>query len=315
MFLSSDMGKRVLNFCYSWGASIVILGAMFKILHLPYANQILFFAMIVESLVFAVSAFEKPSHDYNWEDVFPVLKSKNPLDRPEFGKNGISGMTSEPVPPTMQGGAISGGVPSGLANLTGSLDVSQEDTQTLADSIKKLNGAAEQISKMADLTDATQKYLSQLSEMSENMSRFCEMTGSISDVSTGINQHSQDYVQQMESLNRNINGLNSLYETQLRGITSQMESIDHINAGLYRIRDMYDHSVVDSSVFRAETEKMAQQLTQLNQVYSRLLQAMTVNMYGQAGAPYPPQQQGYAPQQPQANPYQGPYTQNPGQGR
>ena len=41
MFLSSDMGKRVLNFCYSWGASIVIIGAMFKLLHLPYGNQIL----------------------------------------------------------------------------------------------------------------------------------------------------------------------------------------------------------------------------------------------------------------------------------
>lgn len=52
MFLSSEKGKRVLNFCYSWGASIVILGALFKLLHLPYANQILFFAMITEAAVF-----------------------------------------------------------------------------------------------------------------------------------------------------------------------------------------------------------------------------------------------------------------------
>ena len=75
MFLSSDMGKRVLNFCYSWGASIVIIGAMFKLLHLPYGNQILFIAMTVEALVFFISAFEHPSNEYHWEEVFPVLKS------------------------------------------------------------------------------------------------------------------------------------------------------------------------------------------------------------------------------------------------
>ena len=73
MFLSSDMGKRVLNFCYSWGASIVIIGAMFKLLHLPYGNQILFIAMTVEALVFFISAFEHPSNEYHWEEVFPEI--------------------------------------------------------------------------------------------------------------------------------------------------------------------------------------------------------------------------------------------------
>ena len=54
MFLSSEKGKRVLNFLYSWGASIVIIGALFKLLHLPYGNQILFVAMITESFVFFI---------------------------------------------------------------------------------------------------------------------------------------------------------------------------------------------------------------------------------------------------------------------
>ena len=81
MYLASEKGKRVLNFCYSWGASIVIIGALFKLLHLPYGNQILFVAMTVEALVFFISAFEKPFNEYHWEEVFPVLKSKNPLDR------------------------------------------------------------------------------------------------------------------------------------------------------------------------------------------------------------------------------------------
>ena len=116
---------------------------------------------------------------------------------------------------------------------------------------------------------------------------------SITDNSDGINQNSRGYVHQMEQLNRNVSGLNTIYEIQLKSISSQIESIEHINSGLNRIREMYDGSVVDSSVFRNETEKMTRQLAELNQVYSRLLQAMTVNMGYQQ--PAQPQQQ---PQQP-----------------
>ena len=79
MFLSSERGKRVLNFLYSWGASVVIIGALFQLLHLPYGNQILFIAMITESFVFFISAFEHPNREYHCEDVCPVFKSKIPM--------------------------------------------------------------------------------------------------------------------------------------------------------------------------------------------------------------------------------------------
>lgn len=318
MFLSSEKGKRVLNFCYSWGASVVIIGALFKLLHLPYANQILFVAMITEAAVFFISAFERPNDEYHWEDVFPVLKSKNPLDRPDFSKgseaNGGNGIQVGGVVMNMgndmssNASAVSGAA--AAASL--GLNVTEEDTRNLSDSIKKLSGAAEQISKMAELTEATQKYLEQLSSMSEQMEKFSQVTNSltsasdtllnayqhISDNSDGISQNSKGYVQQMEALNQNISGLNAVYEAQLRSISMQIENIEQINAGLSRIKDMYNGSVVDSSVFRSETKKMTQQLAQLNQVYSRLLQAMTVNM---------------APQQPmyQQQPYQQPMYQQP----
>ena len=345
MFLSSDMGKRVLNFCYSWGASIVIIGAMFKLLHL-------FIAMTVEALVFFISAFEHPSNEYHWEEVFPVLKSKNPMDRPDFAGTGMSNLINSPenIEDDNAGGGIKINVGAtkkagitgdlGGASVLGNLDVSEEDTKNLSESIKKLSGAAEQISKMAELTEATQKYLDQLSGMSENMERFSHVTNSLTNVSDtllnsyksitdnsdGINQNSRGYVQQMEMLNRNISGLNTIYEIQLKSISSQIESIEHINGGLNRIREMYDGSVTDSSVFRNETEKMTRQLAELNQVYSRLLQAMTVNMgaapayQGPAPQPQQPQpnyQQQTAYQQPYQQPYgyqqQAPYTNNPGQ--
>ncbi|GHT30561.1 hypothetical protein AGMMS49574_10560 [Bacteroidia bacterium] len=278
MFLSSEKGKRVLNFCYSWGASVVILGAMFKILHLPYGNQMLAAGMITEFFVFFIFGFERPNNDYSWEDVFPVLKSKNPLDRPDFVQPPGSSIHIEG---DLGGADFTSGKGSGVSigGIAGvGVNMPEGDAQNLSTSIQKLLDAADQIAKMPELTDATQKYLDQLSKISEDMERFSSITGSLTDVSNGINRSSQGYVTQMELLNRNVAGLNTIYEVQLRSISSQISSIEHINAGLNRIKELYEGSIVDSSVFHSETEKMAQQLTQLNMVYTRLLQAMTVNM-------------------------------------
>lgn len=74
-FLQTERGKRFINFAYSIGAAIVILGAMFKLLHFPFGNELLFIGMITEVIVFTLSAFDTPIRDYNWENVFPALKS------------------------------------------------------------------------------------------------------------------------------------------------------------------------------------------------------------------------------------------------
>ena len=110
----------------------------------------------------------------------------------------------------------------------------------------------------------------------------------------------------MDGLSRNIANLNAAYEMQMKSITMQMDNIERINASLNRIREMYDGSVMDSSVFRSETEKMTQQLAQLNQVYSRLLQAMTVNMYQPQQPTYQAPQNPYPGQPPYG--YQQPYN-------
>lgn len=113
----------------------------------------------------------------------------------------------------------------------------------------------------------------------------------ITDNSDGITQHTQGYVEQMESLNRNIAGLNTIYEIQLKGISSQLDNIDRVNVGLRNIRQMYEDSMQDSSRYCEEVEKMTQYMAQLNAVYRNMLTAMTINMYN----PSPRQEQ---PQQP-----------------
>jgi hypothetical protein len=107
----------------------------------------------------------------------------------------------------------------------------------------------------------------------------------------------------MQALSRNISGLNTIYEIQLKSVSSQLDTIDKVNAGLNNIRAMYENGSNDSFRIRQETEHMTQTLAQLNAIYERMLQAMTVNMGFQAARPQAQYAGGYA--QPQA-PYQQP---------
>ena len=304
-FLSGDSGKRFFNFAYSIGAAIVILGALFKILHLPGGNLMLSVGMGVEVLMFVLTAFDRPSKEYHWEEVFPVLASNDPEDRPEFngGGAGVSGNINGNIVINGNGGG-SFGEASGAVNISGSdarriagiptnIDVSEEDTRNLSDSIQKLSAAADQISRMAELTEATQNYLSQMAAITEQMTQFRQATQSLTEVSDtllhsyrsitensdGISSNTQGYVDQMEALNRNISGLNTIYEIQLRSISSQLDNIDRINAGLRNIRDIYEGSTQDSARYCTEVEKMTQYMAQLNAVYRNMLSAMTINMY------------------------------------
>ncbi len=302
-FLSSERGQRFFNFAYSIGAAVVILGALFKILHLPGGSVLLSIGMGTEVLMFILSAFDSPSKEYHWEEVFPVLKSKDPEDRPTFsgGKGGaviIGGKGGNNVGGNIVIGGSAGqqvsteearhavGIPDGL-------NLSDEDTQSLTESIQRMSAAAEQLSRMAELTDATQQYLTQLSGIAEQMEQLRSATEgltsvsktllesyrSITENSDNITESSQGYVEGMETLNRNIGGLNTIYEIQLKSISSQIDTIDRVNTGLRNIRDMYEHSATDSVRYCEESEKMTQYIQQLNSVYEKMITAMTINMY------------------------------------
>ena len=91
----------------------------------------------------------------------------------------------------------------------------------------------------------------------------------------------------MASLNRNIAGLNTIYEIQLKSVSSQLDSIDRVNRGIKDIRDMYEKSAETSSLYCEETEKMARYMKQLNSVYEKMIHAMTLNMMGGAAPSVP----------------------------
>lgn len=268
-FLSGDSGARFFNFAYSIGAAIVIWGALFKLLHLPGGNLLLMIGMGTEVVMFMLSAFDRPAKQYHWEEVFPVLDTHDAEDRPDLhggGGNVVVGQVGQ----VGQGGPVQA-APSAAA--------------VAADQPLSLNASAK---------EATEHYVAQIAALSEQMGELRKSTEALNKVtsvllesyhaitenSDRITASSQGYVDEMTSLNRNVAGLNTIYEIQLKSVSSQLDSIDRVNNGIKDIRDMYERSADTSRQYCEETERMALYMQQLNAIYAQMIQAMTQNLPG-----------------------------------
>jgi len=278
-FISSDKGQRFFNFAYSIGAAIVIWGALFKILHLPGGNFLLSLGMGTEVLMFVLTAFDRPPREYKWENVFPVFDSEDPDDRPDFKAGTGVVINGQPGQPNQQAAAVRSDIAAPV-----------------------LSGDASPAEIIGSVNDATQLYLNQITEMTNELRHLQDTTRALNNVSdvlltsyNAITENSDQitaasagYAEQMQALNRNINGLNTIYEIQLKSVSSQLDAIDRVNRGIKDIRDMYEKSSSASSRYCVETEKMARYMQQLNSVYEKMITAMTINMYRpMGGTPMP----------------------------
>ncbi len=288
-FLSGESGQRFFNFAYSIGAAIVIWGALFKILHLPGGELLLCIGMGTEVLMFILTAFDRPGRDYHWEEVFPQLANKEASDSEAHDQ-------AAPVMAMGQGGVVSGGpvVYGGPVYAGGAASAAGEGGSQVAAS-----GAGTIVPPVLtgepshDVAAVTENYIARMSAIAEQMNQLQQSTEAlnkvsetllasyqaITDNSDSISASSAGYVEQMQSLNRNINGLNTIYEIQLKSVSSQIDAIDRVNRGIKEIRDMYERSASQSTRYCEETEKMARYMQQLNKVYENMIHAMTINMY------------------------------------
>ena len=294
-FLHGAAGQRFFNFAYSIGAAIVIWGALFKILHLPGGSTLLCIGMGTEIAMFILTAFDRPPKDYAWEEVFPVLDTHDPEDRPSM-KGGVGGVIynagdqdDEAYAPKPETGIAPAEpvVAQPVVAMPAIADaLTPEDAESLHDSVQRMAAATDQLTQAASLAQASQDYLAQVQGIADQLAQLRNTTEALNQVSAVlldsykaitdnsdlINQSSTGY------LNRNIGGLNTIYEIQLRSISSQLESIDRVNRGLKDIRDMYEKSAHESSRYCEETERMARYMKQLNSVYEKMITAMTINM-------------------------------------
>lgn len=300
-WISSTKGQRFFNFAYSIGAAVVIWGALFKILHLPGGNMLLSVGMGTEVLMFVLTAFDRPPREYNWEKVYPELDRKDDDDE-----------KSQALAPEDEGSEDAHATETHAASV---VYVGQHPGAQPATDVAPQPAVAQQQAP-ADVASATQAYIEQMAATTAQMQQLQQSTEALNKVSEillesyraitenseNITRSSQGYVQQMGDLSHNIQGLNTIYEIQLRSISSQLDSIDRVNQGIKDIRDMYEKSASQSSRYCEETEKMARYMQQLNAVYEKMITAMTINMYNpaaaaQAAATAAQSQQPAAPQQ------------------
>lgn len=279
-----EKGQRTFNFIYSLGASVVILGALFKLLHVPGADLILVIGMGTEAAIFALSAFDTPAKDYKWERVYPELAVEDEaLERLERMREGGSHSLEPAAKPQGNAGGnitvIGGGVPAGGTVVVGGNAPAEGVAAPLVAS-----GNVGVTPEQADqVTEATRKYVEQLNAISEGLAKLQESMASLS--------QNNGYAEQMAALNKNVQGLNTIYEIQLKSVSSQLGTIEQVNQGLNNIRSLYESGQNDSFRIRQETDQLARNLQQLNEVYARMLQAMTAGY-------------GFAPQQPYQQPQQ-----------
>lgn len=272
-WMDSVPGQTFLNYAYSWGASVVILGTLFKLTHLPGANIMLFAGMGTEVFVFFISAFDRPFDKTQEGRDLPTHIDEEEIDREEAEAEAaynagvqVAGGGSVVGGAGVSGGGtiIIGGGAASAANVSAA-PASEGATQTTVGGTQTIVGgtqtvvspeAAQTAAAAAELAanhevamqlaDAQANYLDELKRLTETLQK-------VSDQSARLTRDSEE----MENLNRTLTGICKIYEMQLKGASQQIGTIDQINE---------------------QSKRMAEQIEQLNGIYARMIEAMTVNM-------------------------------------
>jgi hypothetical protein len=220
MALIDVNGKGFKNFMaklYGWGAAVVILGALFKILHLPGADLMLIIGLGTEAVIFFFSAFEKPSEEVDWTLVYPELAG---MEDPDFIEGRLE--KGSPLTPTQE-----------LDNMLAEAKIDSELMQSLGDGMKKLSDTAGNLSSTADAAGATQEYSDQLSSAAKNMESLnalyqvqldnsktqVEMQNSVMERLGTTVDKSQGLAEEVAMLTKNIGNLNNVYGGMLSAMT------------------------------------------------------------------------------------------------
>lgn len=265
-WMDSVPGQTFLNYAYSWGASVVILGTLFKLTHLPGANIMLFAGMGTEVFVFFISAFDRPFDKTQEGRDLPTHIDEEEIDREEAEAEAAynAGVQVAGGGSVASGAGVSGGgtiiIGGGTASATasGTAPTSEGATQTTVGGTQTVVSpeAAQTAAAAAELAanhevamqlaDAQANYLDELKRLTETLQK-------VSDQSARLTRDSEE----MENLNRTLTGICKIYEMQLKGASQQIGTIDQINE---------------------QSKRMAEQIEQLNSIYARMIEAMTVNM-------------------------------------
>lgn len=282
LWWNSPKMKRIVGAAYSLGASVVILGAMFKILHLNGASYMLGIGMSVEAIIFALGIFDKPVKEFEWNKIFDF----------ENERNRSNNLVSTPQAESKSSLKV---------NYTET--ISDEDVKKLSEGIKNLSTTAEQLNALTAVVKSTDKLTSNLDNASEVTSKFIQsqeqlnnatsqLKSSYQSINNGmevVDQNTKHYASKVEEINKNLSSINSVYEIQLKniqaqseGLTKQNDLIKAVSADLNQISTNVDkmklttqNAAEQTELYKSGTEKLVKQVADLNLVYGNMLNALS----------------------------------------
>lgn len=260
-WMDSVPGQTFLNYAYSWGASIVIFGTLCKLTHLPGANFWLFLGMGTEVFVFFISAFDRPFDKTADGRDLPTHVEDGEED--EEGAEATDHVTMQAPQAVIVGGSgvihAGGGVAAGQPGGAANQPAPAADGLQPSGSVQIVGGSAAGVvgqgvvTPVVTCTAENEEMVQAQSDYVDELKRLVETLGKVNEQSSRLATDSLE----MENLNRTLTGISRVYEMQLKSASQQISIIDQINE---------------------QSKKMAQQIEQLNQIYSRMIEAMTLNM-------------------------------------
>lgn len=286
---NSPETKQKIGAAYSLGASVVIMGAMFKILHLAGGATMLGIGMSVEAFIFALGLFDKPHKEYEWDKVydFDGNSDKN-LTAGNLSQNNIS--ASNAIGTTRAVG------------LNYTETISDEDVKKLSEGIKNLTITAQQFSGLSNVVGATDQFVKNIDEATQVTGKFVKnqenLNGATALLSTSyqgitdgmqvVEKNTKLYAGKVEEINKNLASINSIYEIQLKNIQAQSEGLTQQNERLKTVNKELNLIVEDvqnmksatsvaateAESFKNGTTKLSKQIAELNQVYGNMLNAL-----------------------------------------
>ncbi len=277
-WMETPSGSKILGYAFGFGASIVIVGALFKIQHWPGASYVLTGGMGVEALLFALSAFGKPHPVYHWEHVFPQLNEDSDLE-------GITSFGGGHGSSSASGTSISADALEGVASL------SDEDVKKLSAGIAKLSDTASQLAEISSVKSVTEKFVNNMSEANESISSFNIIQSQINESTTSLvdsyqrisgniataSQSTDGFISSMDSINKNLSSINAVYEMQLKVVENQSNAVNAVSNEWNKVTSSVSSISSEIDAYKAETSKLKDQVSNLNSVYGSMLNAVSSN--------------------------------------
>lgn len=256
-------GKKWKSFMaklYGFGAAIVIVGAMFKIMHWPGAGPMLVVGLSTEAVIFFFSAFEPPHEEVDWSLVYPELA----------GMHGEEGAEQEKI-------EDKGSVTEQLDTMLEDAKIGPELIASLGEGMRSLSDQAGKLNNITDASVATNEYVSSVQSAAKNVSSLSGAYSKAAESLMGLSvsgEESANLGDQIVKVSKNLSALNASYELQLQGSNDHLKATSKFYEGLSDLMKNLNDSVDDTKRYKEQIGQLSSNLESLNTIYGNMLTAM-----------------------------------------